>query len=139
MDGVNATEWSFGFNQTDLPHGLQPKAFFLVKQNLCTLLIVEFHISYFTFPRRTHKISWNSDPIVIFAEPTSNVAQNCEKGIIVRYYTSDKFLVNLNYLSFILTHLLPITLSVPPENIRKPYGFLMFSGGRERVHWEQMC
>ena len=26
----------------------------------------------------------------------------------------------------------------PPENIRKPYGFLMFSGGRERVHWERM-
>ena len=26
----------------------------------------------------------------------------------------------------------------PPENIRKPYGFLMFSGGRERLHWEQM-
>ena len=24
------------------------------------------------------------------------------------------------------------TLSLPPENIRKPYGFLMFSGGRER-------
>ena len=22
----------------------------------------------------------------------------------------------------------------PPENIRKPYGFLDFSGGRERVH-----
>ena len=28
--------------------------------------------------------------------------------------------------------------SPPPENIRKPYGFLMFSGGRERMHWEQM-
>ena len=24
-----------------------------------------------------------------------------------------------------------------PEN-RKPYGSLMFSGGRERVHWEQL-
>ena len=30
------------------------------------------------------------------------------------------------------------TLFLPPENIRKPYGFLMFSGGRESVHWEQM-
>ena len=29
------------------------------------------------------------------------------------------------------------TLSLPPEN-RKPYSFLMFSEGRERVHWEQM-
>ena len=24
----------------------------------------------------------------------------------------------------------------PPENIRKPYGFLMFPEVRERVHWE---
>ena len=30
------------------------------------------------------------------------------------------------------------TLSLPPENIKKPLGFLMFSRGRERVHWEQM-
>ena len=27
------------------------------------------------------------------------------------------------------------TLPLIPENIRKPYGFLMFSGSRERVHW----
>ena len=39
---------------------------------------------------------------------------------------------------FMLTHLFPMTLSLPTENIRKPDGFLMFSGGRERVHWEQM-
>ena len=31
------------------------------------------------------------------------------------------------------------TLSLPPENIRKPQGFLMFSGDRERVHWERKC
>ena len=30
-------------------------------------------------------------------------------------------------------------LSLPPENIRKPYGFLTFSMGREMVHWEQIC
>ena len=30
------------------------------------------------------------------------------------------------------------TLSLPPENIRKAQGFLMFLGGRERVHWERM-
>ena len=30
------------------------------------------------------------------------------------------------------------TLSLPSENIRKLKGFLMFSGDRERVHWEQM-
>ena len=28
------------------------------------------------------------------------------------------------------------TLSPPPENIREPFSFLMFLGGRERVHWE---
>ena len=31
------------------------------------------------------------------------------------------------------------TLSPPPENIRKSYGLMMFSGGKERVHWERMC
>ena len=30
------------------------------------------------------------------------------------------------------------TLSLPPENIRKSYDFLMFSGGKERVHWEEI-
>ena len=30
------------------------------------------------------------------------------------------------------------TLSLPPENIRKLYGFFMFSGSRERVHLERM-
>ena len=29
-------------------------------------------------------------------------------------------------------------LSVYPENIRKPYGFPMFSWGRESVQWELM-
>ena len=39
----------------------------------------------------------------------------------------------------VLTHSFPIyTFSLPPENIRKPYGFLMFSKGKERVHWERM-
>ena len=49
-----------------------------------------------------------------------------------------------------LSHLLPCnlyldqpicsqhTLFLSIENIRKPSGFLMFSGGRERVHWKQM-
>ena len=30
------------------------------------------------------------------------------------------------------------TFIYPPENIRKPYGFLMFPRGRERVHWQRM-
>ena len=37
-----------------------------------------------------------------------------------------------------LTHLFPMHLSLPPEDIKKPYGFLIISGGRERLHWEQM-
>ena len=38
-----------------------------------------------------------------------------------------------------LTYLFPMHLSsAPPENIRKPYGFLMFLGGRERLHRKEM-
>ena len=29
------------------------------------------------------------------------------------------------------------TLSLPPEDIRKPNGFLIVSRGRERVHWNE--
>ena len=45
--------------------------------------------------------------------------------------------IDLMSLLFTLTHLFWYTLSLPPVN-RKPYGFLMFSGVREKVHWEQM-
>ena len=37
-----------------------------------------------------------------------------------------------------LTHSFPLLPFSTPEKIRKPYGFLMFSGGRGRVHWERM-
>ena len=37
-----------------------------------------------------------------------------------------------------LTHLFPMHPFSTPENIRKPCGFFMFLGGRERVHWERM-
>ena len=40
--------------------------------------------------------------------------------------------------SSFINPIVPNTLSLPPENIRNPSGFLMFSGGRERMHWEQM-
>ena len=31
-----------------------------------------------------------------------------------------------------------MNLSLPPENIRKAYDFLNFSGDKESVHWEGM-
>ena len=37
-----------------------------------------------------------------------------------------------------LTRLSLMHRFLPHENIRKPQGFLIFSWGRERVHWEQM-
>ena len=54
------------------------------------------------------------------------------------------FIISLTFytpfsLSLWLTHLFLVhPFSTPPENIRKSYGFSMFSGVRERVHWEQM-
>ena len=39
---------------------------------------------------------------------------------------------------YFLIHPFQCILFLPSENIRKPYGFLMFSGSRERVHWEWM-
>ena len=41
-------------------------------------------------------------------------------------------------LSITLAHSCPIHSFSTPENVGKPYGFLMFPGGRERVHWERM-
>ena len=43
----------------------------------------------------------------------------------------DKLLQNIRYIN-------PCVLNAPSENIRKLEGFLIFSGGRERVHWERM-
>ena len=39
--------------------------------------------------------------------------------------------------AIILTHLFPMYPFSTPESTRKPYGFLIFSGGRERVHWNK--
>ena len=38
----------------------------------------------------------------------------------------------------IFTHLFPMRPSSAPWKMRKYYGFLMFSGVRERMDWEQM-
>ena len=56
---------------------------------------------------------------------------------LVDKYTNNKGYFSSNKVS-ILTHLFPMHLFSTPENIRKSYGFLMFSGGRESVYWEQM-
>ena len=48
------------------------------------------------------------------------------------------YTLRINNLRIILTHSFPMHLFSTPENIRKPQVFLMFSGGREKVHWEQM-
>ena len=45
--------------------------------------------------------------------------------------------MNLWYLWYLLTHSLPMHPFFTPENIRKSYGFLVFWGGRERVHCER--
>ena len=39
------------------------------------------------------------------------------------------FVLELNEKCLVLTHSFPMHTFLPPENIRKPYGFLMFSGG----------
>ena len=36
--------------------------------------------------------------------------------------------------NFPLTHYSPVCFSILPENIRKPLGFLIFSGGIEKQH-----
>ena len=58
------------------------------------------------------------------------------------YLASVHFMCKINpSLLFLRTHLYQpffsqCSLSLPPENIRKLSGFLMFSGDREKVHWE---
>ena len=43
------------------------------------------------------------------------------------------------YLFVLLIHTFPnAPILSTPWNIRKPYGFLIFSEGGERVHWEEM-
>ena len=42
--------------------------------------------------------------------------------------------LNINFEGVFNQDILPLR----PENIRRPYGFLMFSGVRERVYWERM-
>ena len=54
------------------------------------------------------------------------------------YFLRGEIKISNSFPSSKLTHSFPMTLSQPPENVRKPKGFLMFSGGREMVHWERV-
>ena len=84
-----------------------------------------FKSEYVNFPFRYN----------IFNPKKSHAIHQLINQIIQTYY-----FINSKILRWLLTYLCPqCTLSLPPENIRKPYGFLTFWRGRERVHWEQMC
>ena len=52
-------------------------------------------------------------------------------------YASDKDIL-ADLTKDLLTYLSQRTLPLPPENIRNSYGSMMFSGGRERLHWQKM-
>ena len=45
---------------------------------------------------------------------------------------------SLNFASYIKPFCSQCIFSLPPENVRKPYDFQMFSRVRENVYWEQM-
>ena len=72
---------------------------------------------------------------------TSLALYNCDKLLFsclehwVQNKTSDTKWVKS---AATLTCSFPVHPFSAPENITKPCGFLMFSGGRERVHWKQM-
>ena len=45
----------------------------------------------------------------------------------------------LNISLHVINPFVPNGLFLYPHPLKTPFGFLMFSEGRERVHWEQMC
>ena len=49
------------------------------------------------------------------------------KGITMAKNSLNPFIPNATFLYY-----------NPPENIRISYGFLMFTGGREMLHWGKM-
>ena len=46
--------------------------------------------------------------------------------------------IDIDLKSAVNPFVLKCTLCLPPENIRKVYRFLMFSGGRKKMHSERM-
>ena len=57
--------------------------------------------------------------------------------VLVLLYLDQKKLRIRTFFTQLLTHCSQWTLSLPPENIRKPQGFLFYRG-IEKVHWERM-
>ena len=60
-----------------------------------------------------------------------------------KYSETSNWFINTYFLYFLptivfLTHIESVFSIETPENIRKPYGFLMFSGGPKREHWLNM-
>ena len=53
-------------------------------------------------------------------------------------FLCDTFFIIISILVIINLFLPNALLLYPPEKTRKPCGFLMFSRGRERVHWDGM-
>ena len=51
-----------------------------------------------------------------------------------KFLRPEKFFITKNVHDFFNLFAPKYTLSLPPKNIRKPYGLLVFLGGRERVH-----
>ena len=84
-------------------------------------------------PRQGEKINLNF---------TFKLLCSISKGFIkafIKPFDAPKRSVKIKIqVTFHLDPFVPNTPFLPSENIRKPNGFLMFSGGRERAHWEQM-
>ena len=61
-----------------------------------------------------------------------------EFNLILARFNYPRSISQISPIQLILTHLFPMHFSQPPKNITEPYGFLMFSEGRERMCWERM-
>ena len=84
------------------------------------MLVTTVSNNFVGFPEYPFYNLWSSDGL--------KLNQICPHGLIFyKFASQDIYPICSKF-----------TLSLPPENIRKPYGFLMFAGATERVHWEQM-
>ena len=96
-------------------------------------------VSYVTSDKRSLEFTKTTTKILsvwIYFEHNKTggrLARDDRKG---SEYTSEQ--LHWNKVSVKLTQSFPMHPSSPTENIRKPYGFLMLSGVRERVDWERM-